>query len=356
MKLSDLVTLVRNFLGDAASVSNTWDDSTIYKSATFACKEYVKKTRATRKHTDLLPTTECELNAPSDWLDIIHIVYPKTAGKELVKTSHDFESLKNPLWETDTAALPKRWCHFGGNVLKIVPLALPFVPVSPASMTAGNDYTISAVGNTDWVGIGATGAVANVSFVAGGGTVGATACLTGKYYQVSVVGNTDWSAIGATGSVTGAEFTATGAGSGTGVASAYVGTGLAWPNASVPYVSVEYVQTPTPLSTKDSVLATALISGTTYEIATVGDTTWTTVGATGTTGECFVATGSASSTTGPGTAYEAIDQRIPEGYQEYLKYAMAHYLLRMQGDRESIEKGDKYLSDFNAQIGPIRLV
>lgn len=302
MRFSDLCLSIRNMLSDY--YGQTWDEDTVALAVIYACKDYAKKTRATRYHYDSLPGADGEFATPGDYLQLVHVDYD---GKELVKSDHDFESLKSQTWETDTATLPKRWILFGGSTIKLIPQVTGWDPTTDGSFVTGATYTIKTIGTTDWT-------------IAGG--------------------------TGATG-VTGYSFLAVSAGG--------TGTGTAWGTPSSPTCTIEYVQSPTPVSTTGNVDTAALVVGTSYEITALGGTgiDWTTVGATGSiTGATFVATGS---TTAGGTAVEILDVRIPEKYQEYLKYAAANYLLRMKNDEESIAKADKFLTDYNALIGPMQL-
>lgn len=305
MKYYELANLVRNLVSDASSLSNTWDDTQIADSINYACKEYAKKTRSTRYHYDSNISYEGEFPSPHDYLELVHIQY---LGKELVKTNHDFESVKSQTWETDTAAAPKRWLYFGGHTVKLVPGVAGWTPTN------------------------------------------ATDCVTGSNYVIRTIGSTTWSTLGATGNVTGGSFLCTtggttGSGNGTAFSLTY------WPSCAI-----EYVQRPTPCSTSDAVFIGSLVTGSTYTITGSGASGFTVVGADDDlNGTVFVATGLNGATGATGYAYETIDERIPLEHHIYLQYAAASYLIRMFGDRQSIELADKYLSDFNQLIGPIAL-
>lgn len=304
MRHSDLALAIRNMLAD--QLGQTWDDATVALAITYACKEYVKRTGATRQWVnDLEVPYDGVISAPTDYIDIARVQY---LTKDLVKTSRSFEVTKNENWEYGTGTTAKRWLFYGGDKIRLTPSVQGWMPIGDGSITPGVTCTIKVVGDTDWsIASGVTGYVG----------------------------------------VTGAAFVAAAAGG--------TGTGYVWELDQIPYAYIEYVQSATPISTTGSVDSAALVTGTTYEITAVGGTgiDWTTIGAAAsTTGTTFVTTGS---TTAGGSAVELIDERIPEKYQEYLKYAAANYLLRMQNDQESIAKADKYLADFNALIGPMNL-
>jgi len=46
-----------------------------------------------------------------------------------------------------------------------------------------------------------------------------------------------------------------------------------------------------------------------------------------------------------------VDNRIPDGHAEYLKYAAAAYLLLLDGDNQNIQLADSMISKFNQLIG-----
>lgn len=305
MIYSDLFSLVRNLVADAPSVSNTWSDDQIAESVNFACKEYAKKTRATRYHFDSTVTYEGEFPTPTDYLELVHIQY---LGKELVQTDHDFEAVKSATWESDTASTTKRWLYLGGNAVKLVPALTGWTPVVATACVTGANYTIKTIGSTTWADLGATGSTTGASFV----------CTTG----------------GTTGS----------------------GDGTAYGLSYVPTCTIEYVQHPTHCSTNALVGIDSLVTGSTYTISGSGATGFTTVGAADDlSGTIFKASGPNGATGATGFAYETVDQRIPAEHHEYLKYAAAYYLLRMFNDQQNVALADKYLADFNNLIGPMQL-
>lgn len=105
------------------------------------------------------------------------------------------------------------------------------VGVIPATLiTSGGSYTITTVGTTDFVAIGASSNTIGVSFTAtavgtGTGTVSinnlvgstnVTAIIPGITYTIRTVGDTNFMALGATSNTIGVSFVATAVGTGTG--------------------------------------------------------------------------------------------------------------------------------------------
>ncbi len=117
-------------------------------------------------------------------------------------------------------------------------------------------------------------------------------------------------------------------------------------------IRVDYIQAPKPLTTLSTVPVTALEVGKWYEIASAGDTTWTTVGLDTSTEEGSYGQFKATAVgTGTGTVYEIIDPRIYPEHQPYLKYAAAAFLLHLEGTPAAIQKADKYMQTFFQLIG-----
>ena len=118
--------------------------------------------------------------------------------------------------------------------------------------------------------------------------------------------------------------------------------------ASLNFV-IGYVQAPVNITTLAAVPAPVLRVGQWYEIATAGDTNFTTVGAANSNiGTQFKATAVSATT---GTAFEIIDPRILPAHQEYLRYAASAYLIGMSSDQQSIVMSAKYDAIFNQLLG-----
>jgi len=120
-------------------------------------------------------------------------------------------------------------------------------------------------------------------------------------------------------------------------------------------LTIGYIQNPWPVSSTESFSAgdyAHLNVGQWYEIFSVGDTDFTTMGApNNNVGTQFkLVTQEVSPPTNDGQLIEIIDPRIIPMHQEYLKYAAAYYLLNMAGDHQSIALADKFLTTFTEFI------
>ena len=109
---------------------------------------------------------------------------------------------------------------------------------------------------------------------------------------------------------------------------------------------VGYLQAPKSVTTINTVTAGSFTTDKWYQIVSVGDTSFTGIGASANTvGIQFKATGVGS---GTGTAYEIVDPRVIETHQDFLKYAAAYFLFTFNGTPDFVNKADKYISIFRA--------
>ena len=100
-------------------------------------------------------------------------------------------------------------------------------------LAPGFSYTISSIGTTDFIAIGAASNTVGLTFTASGpgtgsgtaqsATVAATALSPGWAYKIVSVGTTDFTLVGAASNVVGTQFRASGAGTGSGTAQPVVG-------------------------------------------------------------------------------------------------------------------------------------
>ena len=96
------------------------------------------------------------------------------------------------------------------------------------SFIVGQLYTITAVGGTDFVALGAGSSVVGGVFTATGtGQYTAPNIIVGLTYTILSLGTTDWTLVGAATNTIGTTFVATGVGSGSGIARQGSGTAVA---------------------------------------------------------------------------------------------------------------------------------
>lgn len=108
---------------------------------------------------------------------------------------------------------------------------------------------------------------------------------------------------------------------------------------------VGYIQAPTKVTSLVTVSVANLEVGTWYEIATVGTTDFTNVGAANSiVGTKFQATAKNATS---GTVYELIDARIPPAHQEYLRFLASAYLVSMSNDQQSLDLAKMYYDTFD---------
>ena len=120
------------------------------------------------------------------------------------------------------------------------------------------------------------------------------------------------------------------------------------PTSTAYLATIGYVQKPASIS-ETPTTAGSFVYGKSYQIATIGGTDFTLVGATASTiGVNFIATGVG---TGAGTVMDVVDLRIPESHNEYLKYAAASWLLQLDGDGQDLKTADGHMQKFNSLIG-----
>jgi len=112
-----------------------------------------------------------------------------------------------------------------GGTIKGVALSNITTPLGVINKTIGVTSTGTVVAVNP-------GAVGNVLASATGGTVNATALVSGTQYTILVVGTTDFTLIGASANTIGEIFTATGVGTGTGTVTENTWASQAVPNAS----------------------------------------------------------------------------------------------------------------------------
>ena len=114
-------------------------------------------------------------------------------------------------------------------------------------LSSGNSYYISSLGNTDWHALGVAydvTPVVGLQFTAGDPNVTAGNFVIGKEYTITSVGNTNFVLIGASSNDIGISFIATGVGQGTGTVVAQ-GSGLVdYVVTSTNSVVVEFVEAP----------------------------------------------------------------------------------------------------------------
>jgi len=137
MTLATLGTLVRQLVGDPQG--STYKPEMYQDAINFACKEYAKKTGVTYIEslaTLDTPTGLCTI--PTAYMRVNRVVY---SGSQLLESTFQFESMKNPAWQLVTAASPTRWVIWSGSKIKLTPSPLTTAPATigyveyPSSLT-----------------------------------------------------------------------------------------------------------------------------------------------------------------------------------------------------------------------------
>ncbi|CAB4125443.1 hypothetical protein UFOVP58_140 [uncultured Caudovirales phage] len=171
------------------------------------------------------------------------------------------------------------------------------------SLVASKQYVIGFVGTTDFTLLGAAANTVGTVFTCSGGAQSGTGWaspvltagffVVGQAYTIVSAGSTSFTAIGAANNTVGTTFIATGVGSGTGTAST---SQVAIAAPAITDTTLNNEQLRQPLT---NIAATAMVSGTTYTILTVGTSSYTSSGATSNTvGVTFVFNGVAVTGTG----------------------------------------------------------
>lgn len=127
-----------------------------------------------------------------------------TTKRALLHTTHEFETVQSPTWETDTSAKYQKWLQLDGRRIRVLPLVVD---------DGSGDTDVGATVRIDY--IQAPKPLTTVN------TVNAGSFEIGKWYEIVSTGTTNFTAIGYDSTseegVFG-QFQATGAGSGTGTA------------------------------------------------------------------------------------------------------------------------------------------
>ena len=132
MTLGQLKTLVRDLIRDNVNYEATAPDSQsalnytntqVVEAINYAIKNYCDKTGATYlwEFADLDDDGIAEI--PTDYIRVLGVEF---MNKELVKSSDDFESMKDDQWETRRGTVTRRWVMWSGSHVKLTPI--PDVP------------------------------------------------------------------------------------------------------------------------------------------------------------------------------------------------------------------------------------
>lgn len=142
MTLATLRNLTRQLVGDPQG--STYSPEMCQDAINFACKEYAKKTGMTYvEDLATLDTVTGLVTVPTDYIRINRVI-SQVAGAQatqLMESTFQFESLKNPAWQMATAAQPLRWVLWSGAKVKVTPIPSSLVTITigyveyPASLT-----------------------------------------------------------------------------------------------------------------------------------------------------------------------------------------------------------------------------
>ena len=166
------------------------------------------------------------LDTPSDvnywlsWTTVVHAVRGPNASDVAERTYYTGSG--TPKWTNTTLGLssapfPTAYRELGMPPPSTAPLLTqtPAGPVAATALVMDKAYTITALGNTDWLVVGAALEV-----------VSAGAFITGTTtYTIKTLGGTDFTLIGAASNAVGVSFVASGPGTGSGTATKPIGVG-----------------------------------------------------------------------------------------------------------------------------------
>lgn len=118
---------VRYFVSDAPGASDTWDDTQVVDAINYAINEYCKRTNVTYKEKPVniaaggVVTLAPGVGANNvNYLTLVRVNY---LGIDLDRTTAKAESLRDPSWETATAAngeTTKKWIFYDGSTIKLL--------------------------------------------------------------------------------------------------------------------------------------------------------------------------------------------------------------------------------------------
>ena len=126
LTLAQLRYLTQYLVGDPQT--STYSVEMYLDAINFAIKDYAKKTGATYIESTATPDANGLCVIPTAYLRILRVLY---SGSQLVESTFNFESMKDPAWQTLIGA-PKRWILWSGAKVKLTPHL-----VSPTDATLG---------------------------------------------------------------------------------------------------------------------------------------------------------------------------------------------------------------------------
>lgn len=145
MTIGELKSLIRHLVGDATNYTpnstasfsaQTYSDQQVSASISHAFKLY--GTLADKLYREYAATvTDGFADMPPSDMGVLHVLY---GGSDLIKSSLQFEYMKNPAWQV-TVGTPTRYVEFDGARVRIIPK-----PSSGGSVSIGV-VDIPAVGN-----------------------------------------------------------------------------------------------------------------------------------------------------------------------------------------------------------------
>lgn len=145
MTIGELKSLIRHLVGDATNYTpnstasfsaQTYSEQQVSASISHAFKLY--GTLTDKLYREYAATvTDGFADMPASDMGVLHVLY---GGADLIKSSLQFEYMKNPAWQVTTGN-PNRFVEFDGARVRIIPK-----PSSGGSVSIGV-VDIPAVGN-----------------------------------------------------------------------------------------------------------------------------------------------------------------------------------------------------------------
>ena len=128
--LTELREQVRDLLRDNSNTgldlpmaddANSYSNAQITDAINWAIRDFCQQTKSSFiEHTSLTVDVNGLATIPTDFITIDDVKY---AAKSLIKSSAEFEDMKNPEWEDATGTVCKRWVPWSGNQIKFTPIA-----------------------------------------------------------------------------------------------------------------------------------------------------------------------------------------------------------------------------------------